>query len=168
MAYTVINSTRYDVGKAIKQDLFDDIVNNLDDHESRITLLETGGAVVEIFNSDVLIGSNVSTVTGIHYAEILKDMELSECAIQIYEKGSITGTLSIDVKKNTTPDNTGMTSVFTSVPTIVFASSTDYQRNTGTFNPAQQAVIKGDILRLDISSLPAGLGKFRVVLFGVI
>jgi hypothetical protein len=166
MAFEVIDPGEYTVGKALRADLFRKIKVDLDDLDARATALETGASKVEIFNADIAVGSFGTTVTGLVYHEALQAMTLSECAIQIYEKGSLTGTLSIDVKKNTTPNSTGMTSVFTSAPTIVYASSSDYQRNTGTFNVTHQTLAKGDILRFDITSMPVGLSRFRIVLIG--
>jgi hypothetical protein len=167
MAYTPITSTEIEVGKAIRQELFTKIKDSLEDHETRISNLSTGGGKIEVFNADVRIGSFGSTVTGVVYHEVLQDISLIECAIQIFQKGSISsGILSIDVKRNTTPNDVGMTSVFTSSPSIDFATATDYQRATGTFNATLQDVPKGTILRLDINSMPAGIGTFRIILIG--
>lgn len=169
MAYTAITSTEVQVGQAITESLLGKVKDNFADHETRISGFSSGSKKVEVFNLDIQLGVRASTVTGILYYESIQDMTLQEAAIQIYDKGTIaTGSLTIDVKKNTTPNNTGMTSVFTSAPTTNFATNANYARATGTFNATYQSILKGDILRLDITSLPVGLGAFRVILIGTV
>ena len=167
MAYNPLTDSEISVGKAIKQELFQKIKDSLESHESRITALSTGGGKIEVFNADVRVGSYGNTITGIIYHEVLQDINLVECAIQIFEKGGIsTGVLSIDVKRNSTPNDIGMTSVFTSAPSVDFSTASDYHRSTGTFNVSLQNVTKGTILRLDVTSMPVGLGTFRIILIG--
>jgi hypothetical protein len=168
MSYITINDSEIEVGKALREDLFYKIKNNLDDHEARLALAVSGNKKVEIFNLDFRMGNNSSnTLTALLYHEALQDFTLVEGAIQIYDKGSIvTGLLSFDVKKNSTPNDVGMVSVFTTEPTLDFSTASDYARATGTFNPTNQAILKGEILRLDITNIPNTLSKFRVVLIG--
>ncbi len=166
MTYTAFTSTEIEVSKAIRQELFQKVKDNFEDHEARLVLISQNATKIEVFNADVRMGSYASSVTGILYHEALQDMNLIECAIQIFDLNGISsGILSIDVKKNSTPDNTGMVSVFTTAPSINFATALNYQRDTATFN-TNQAIFKGEILRLDITSLPVGLGKFRLLMIG--
>jgi hypothetical protein len=166
MAFEVIDPGEYTVGKALRADLFRKIKVDLDDLDARATALEGGSGAIDIFNSDVLIGSN-ATLTGVAYWEAPFDLTLAECAIQIFARGSVTsGTLTIDIKKNATPNPTGMVSVFTTSPTISMASVSDYHRATGTFNPTNQSITQGQILRFDITSLPNNLTAFRIILKG--
>jgi hypothetical protein len=86
--------------------------------------------------------------------------------LQLFAKSPATaGSLTIDIKKNTTTNPTGFVSLLSISPTISMASA-DYTRVIGTINPASQSLSVGDILKLDIISLPVGLQKFRVVLKG--
>jgi hypothetical protein len=167
MAYNAFTNSEIQVGKAIKKELWQKVKDNFDDHETRLAQAVAGSSKIEIFNIDFLIGSFGNTITGVLYHEALQDMNVIEGAIQIFDKdGIVSGVLSIDVKKNTTPDNTGMVSVFTTAPSINFATANNYDRSTGTLNPSNQSVLKGEILRLDVTSLPVGLGKFRIILIG--
>ena len=167
MAFNAFNNSEIQVGKAIVKNLWQKVKDNFDDHETRLAQAVAGGRKIEVFNLDVGLGSFGNTFTGILYHECLQDMSLVECAIQIFNKNGIsTGLLSIDVKKNTTPDNTGMTSIFTTAPIINFSTALDYERSTATFNTTTQNVLKGDILRLDITNMPQGLGYFRLILIG--
>lgn len=167
MAFEVIDPGEYTVGKAIRADLFRKIKVDLDDLDSRVTALGTGTGTIEIFNHEIYIGTNPNT-TGVVYWEAPVNLTLSECAIQIFARGVVTtGTLTIDIKKNTSPNPTGMTSVFTASPTINMASVSDYHRTTGTFNSSLQALNAGDVIRLDVTSLPTNLSIFRIVLKGI-
>jgi hypothetical protein len=166
MAFDNLTATEIEVGKAVKKDLFRKIKDSLADLDTRATALEGGSGAIDIFNTDVFIGNNPQTA-GVAFWEAPFDLTLTECAIQIFARGVVTsGTLTIDIKKNSTPNPTGMTSVFTSAPTMNLASVSDYNRSTGTFNPTYQDVLAGEILRFDITSLPTNLTAFRLILKG--
>jgi hypothetical protein len=166
--FNPIPASLIQVGKALKKEIFDLIKGNFDDINSRLSVLEAGGARVIVLNNDVILSSSATTFTGLAYFKAPQNFSLNNCEIQIFEKGSIaTGTLEIDIKKNSTPDNAGMASVFTTQPSINFASASDYGVSTNqVFDSTISQVDAGDILRFDITSLPVGLGKFRILLFG--
>jgi hypothetical protein len=170
MAFTTISNTLIQVGKALKREIFTTVKDNFDDHESRINNVESFGNRVEIYNNEILLGSSFSTLTGLGYFKATSDFTLSSCEIQIFETGSIsTGTLEIDIKKNTSPDNTGMASVFSIRPSIDFSGASDFDVSSNqVFNPASDDIEIGDFLRLDVTSLPVGLAKFRLILYGEI
>ena len=170
MAYTGITNSEISVGAALKKELFQKIKDNFTDHESRISALSLGAAPIEVFNFDILNASSAATMTGVVHHEVIAPFTVTTVKLQIFEKGIISsGVLEIDVKKNTTPDDTGMTSILTTKPLIDFALNIDYDYSLGVLNGAQQSVVAGDILRLDITSLPTTpLGKFRVLVYGVL
>jgi len=168
MAYTTINNTDIEVGKPIKKELFDRIKSNFDDHETRLLALSGGSGKLSLINHDIVIGSNASgLLAGAIYIEVVQDCIATEGAIQFFAKSpASSGSLTVDIKKNTSTNPTGFTSLFTSAPTLNAASAPDFTRATGTINPSTQVLNIGDILRVDVTSLPVGLQKFRVVLIG--
>jgi len=168
MAFVTINSTNIEVGKPLKKELFDLIKDNFDDHEARILTLGSGSGKISLINTDIRIGSTDDQfLTGAFHYEVIQDCIITEGAIQLFERSpATTGNLIVDVKKNTTTNPSGFNSVFTSAPTINVATAADYDRATGTINPSVQALTVGDIIRVDITGLPAGLQRFRVVLIG--
>ena len=168
MAFTAIDPNTIEVGDAIKKDLFDLIKSNFDDHEARITALGTGAGRISLINTDILIGSNGDGfLTGALHVEVIQDCIVTQGAIQLFLIApATTGSLTVDVKKNTTTNPSGFNSIFSAAPTINVATAANYDRATGTVNPAEQSLVVGDILRVDITGLPAGLQKFRVVLIG--
>lgn len=170
MSYTSITNSEIAVGAALKKELFQKVKDNFTDHEDRISALSLGSAPVEVFNLDVINASSAVSMTGLLHHEVLVPFTITTVKLQIFEKGSIvSGVVEIDVKKNTTPNDTGMVSILNVKPKINFALNVDYDSSLGVLNGAQQNVVAGDILRLDITSLPTlTLGKFRVLVYGVL
>ena len=126
-----------------------------------------GGGIIEVFNSTVVNATGATTLTGVAYFKAPKAMTIDTVVLQIYEKGSITtGSLTMDLKKNTTPDSVGMASIFTTLPTINFTTATNYQTNSGTLNTGAVALGAGDWVRLDFTSIPAGLSKWAIIVYG--
>ena len=168
MAFDPISLDEIEVGDALKRELFRKIKNDLDDLDERVQTLSGGSGKISLINEDVIVGSNGSSIlTGALYLEVIQDCIVTEGAIQLFAKSpATTGSLTIDIKKNTTTNPSGFNSIFSVNPTLNVASASDYQRATGTIDPSAQALVVGDIIRLDITSLPAGLQRFRVVLIG--
>lgn len=170
MAFTSISSTLINVGKAVKREIFTLTKDNFDDHETRINNLEGGQSRINVFNSDVLIGSFAPTYTGVAYYKASSGFNLTSANIQIYEKNGVTsGTLEIDIKIGPDPDDTNMSSIFSTKPSINYATATDYQISTNQIiNSAFAEVSDGDWLRLDVTSLPVGVYVLYVQLYGEI
>lgn len=126
-----------------------------------------GGGSVEIFNSVVVVNGNAPSLTGLSYFLNPSAMTINFVRLQVFQKNGIsTGNLVIDIKKNTTPDEVGMTSIFSAQPTRNFASDADYSFDAGTLSAAATAA--GSYLRLDVTSIPAGwVGKFQIAAYGV-
>ena len=168
MAFVTIPSGSIDIGDPITKNLFDTIKANEDDLDARVTALSIGSALIRVFEDVCWSASSATTMTGRAYFVADQAFTLTSARIRIFEKGSLTGALEIDLKKNTTFNNTGMTSVFTTKPKITWASASDYNWSTNqVFNGASIAVAAGSVLRLDITELPTGtLGKFYVEVYG--
>lgn len=168
MAFVTINSASIEVGDALKAELFTQVKDNFDDHETRIQSLAAGAVKISLINEDIYVGSTASALlTGVYYVEVLQACTVVEGSIQLFTKSpATTGSLVVDVKKNTSTNPSGFTSLFSSAPTIDVASVPDYGRRTGTINTSYQSLSVGDILRVDVTGLPAGLQNFRVTLVG--
>jgi hypothetical protein len=119
----------------------------------------------EIFNTIVTKGSSDTSVTGVLHFKAPKNLTISYVQIQIFEKGSTSsGSLTIDVKKNTSPDSVGMASVFSVLPTFDFSTISDYATSSGTLSVT--SVSEGDYLRLDMTAVPATFtGSFQVIMY---
>lgn len=170
MAFIEIPPALIEVGKALKKEIFDAIKASLDDHENRINSLAVGASPIVVFDNTILNASSAGSLTGLNYFRAASGFNISLVQLEIFEKGGITsGILSIDVKKGSSLDGTGMTSVLTVQPSIDFSIASDYDVATGTLDTLNQSVLQGDVLRLDVTSLPSTpLGKFRVLVYGTL
>lgn len=161
MAYT--NPVEKIVGDPIVKEIFDVYDANFVDIDARLTSLSGGSGVVSFFNDDIIPVNPNEKV----YVEVLQDCIITEVAIQLYEKApATTGSLSIDIKKNTSTNPSGFTSIMSIPPSLNIALASNYQRTTGVINVASQSLTAGNILRFEISSLPFGLQKFRLIVKG--
>lgn len=170
MAYNPILDAELDVGDALKKELFDKIKGNINDHEDRLADIETGARKVEVFKSLVLNASSASTLTGLMYYVADDDFTLTSATVTIFEKGSLTGALEIDLKKSVTDlDGTSFTTVFTTKPKITLASVANYATsNNQVFDNGQVSIQAGDFIRFDVTQMPASgvLGKFLLNVYG--
>lgn len=170
MAFTTINSASIEVGDALKKDLFDLIKSNEDDHETRILSLESSAKKVEIFKYLLLNGSSFSTATGLDYYQAIESFTITDASIRIFEKGALTGSVEIDIKKSTTNMDSGsFTTIFTTKPKIVYSGASDYDSSANqVFDNTKIDIVAGDILRLDITIAPGNgvLPKLQIIAFG--
>jgi hypothetical protein len=168
--FSSISSLAIQVGSAIKKELWDKVKNNFDDHESRLNSVETVQKKIPVMKFDFRNATSLSTATGVYYWESDDDFTITDAFLRIYEGGSLTGTLQIDIKKSTTDLNgTSFFTIFTTRPSINLATDPDYSASTNqVFDPGQINVAKGDFLRLDITQFPTNgvLGKFLLTVYG--
>ncbi len=66
MAYTTIDPNSIEVGDALRAELFTLIKTNLDDLDARVNLVSLGAAKIDVFNFQLLNGSNFSIAKN-HY-----------------------------------------------------------------------------------------------------
>lgn len=167
MAFTSLNPKV--VGDAIKKDDWDNTKDNFDDHEGRITGVESSISKVIVFDSEVSAPSSAQSLTGITHFRALQAFTVTAVQVEIFEKGAISsGILSLDVKKNTTPDDTGMVSITTTEASIDFSTASDYDTDLADLDITQQDILVDEVLRVDITSKPASLGRFRILVYGEI
>jgi hypothetical protein len=166
MTFTTIPSGWLDVGDPTKKELFDYIKANEDDLNTRTTVIEAFGAGLDVFNFDLRNATNFTTLSNMFRKYISKPQTLNDCFIQIYAAGSLTGTVEIDILKSSTLNGT-YTSVFTTKPSIDVGVVADYGKSTNqVFSVSQVALIAGDYLKLNITSMPTGgvLSQLKIIL----
>ena len=168
MAYSAITEAETAVGKSFKKELADKLRLNLADHETRLNALSIGSGPITIFNEDILNTSTALTLTGVLYYKAINDLQITKAQIQIFGKDGISsGTLDFDLKKSATLGGT-FTSIFTTKPTINYATALAYDANDGVLNTGQ-SVTQDQIIRLDITNVPTGvITKFRVMVYGAL
>jgi hypothetical protein len=124
-----------------------------------------GSSVVELFQTTLSVYG--STITGAFYFRAPKAITINNIKLTLFNKSGIsTGTLEVDIKKNTTPDDVGMTSIFSAKPSRDFSTDADYSESSGTMSTS--AVANGEWLRLDVTSIPSGwVGLCHVIAYVV-
>lgn len=170
MPFVTIDPLTIEVGDPLKKELFDTIKDDLDDLDSRATSVEASAKKVELFKYVLLNGSGFTTATGLDYYQAIESFTITSAAIRIFEKGSLTGSIEVDVKKSTTNmDNASFTTIFTTKPKITYASASDYDTSTNqVFNNSLINIVADDILRLDIITAPTNgvLSKLQLIIYG--
>lgn len=170
MAFTSISSLAIAVGAAIKKELWDLVKNNMDDHETRLNLVETSAQKVDVFDLDFTNSNVFSTGTGMIYFRAKSSFTLTNAFATIFEVGSNTGFFEFDIKKSTTDlDDTSFASIFTTKPKITFATANDYDETTNqVFDAGEIDIVDGDYLRLDITQMPSTgvMSKFLITAYG--
>jgi len=170
MAFSSISSLAIAVGSAIKKELWDKVKNNFDDLETRLNAIESSSSKIPIIKFFVLNGSEFSTGTGLYYWESNDNFTITSAYVQIFEKGSLTGTFEVDIKKSTTDLNsTSFTTIFTTKPSLVYASIADYAKSTNqVFDATKTSMVVGNLLRFDITQMPTSgvMSKFLITVYG--
>lgn len=171
MAFSSLSNTLIEVGRAIKREIFTTLKDNQDDLNGRMTTLEGGANKVQIWGGIVTNASSASTLTGLAYWPAPATFTILEVKIGIFEKGSLSGTLEIDILKSVDRDPLNFVSVMTTKPSIPFVSASDYDDSTNAvIDVTKQNITQGDWLRFDVTSLPSSgiIGKFVIEVFGEI
>lgn len=170
MSYTTLDPVKTQVGKPLTKELVDTIKNDLDDHETRIGNIEAGSSKIPIFDFEIINNTQYPDLKGVAYFTAKQAFTVTQCFIQIFTKGVLTGVLEVDVRKSAglNLSDASFTSIFTTKPSITYASVADYAKSTNQVFNAGQAVAIGEVLRLDLSVLPSGgvVDKFIVCCFG--
>ena len=124
-----------------------------------------GGSPLEIFSEVVQVVAPTVSSQGISYFISPGSSTISFVKLMVWDKNGVTtGNLTIDIKKNTSPNPTGMTSIFSVLPTLNFATASNYDSNAGTISTS--AISINDVLRLDVTSIPSGfIGYFSITVF---
>lgn len=168
MVFEEILSSEIEVGKAVKAELFTKAKNSLDDHELRLSAVETSSLLTEIFDVDIWNAGAVTSLTNLLMYKAKKALRVTKVELQIYTKGSISsGIIELDVKKATSLDPSFFATIMSTTAKINFATAANYDLNDGTIDSTQNSLNAGDYLRCDILSLPSTpVGKFRIVVYG--
>jgi len=170
MAFTTIPDSILAVGKAIKRELFKTyLADNITDLNTRLSLLEGSSNKIVIFSGKVSNATTASTLMGLAFHRVQSSFTLTDAKVAIFEKGSLTGTLSVDIQKSSSLDFTSSASIFTTEPSIAMSGASDYdESNNAVFDAGNADVVEGDYLRLDVTSMPSGgvLANFVFYLIG--
>ncbi len=100
MAFVNIVSSLYEVGKAIKKDLFEKIVLNQADINTRTQTLEQGASKVVIWDDRVILTNPGASLTGWDLWKAPAEFTLLDAKVGIFLESGISGILEMDVQKS--------------------------------------------------------------------
>ena len=169
MAFITMPDSLIQVGKAITRTLFKTYVkDNLDDLDSRVSSVEGAVSKIVIFDEIVINAATLESggsVTGLDIFRVPSGFTLIDAKVYMFLKGSLTGTLQMDVQKSTSPNFSSSVSVFTTKPSITV---NNYAVSSNSVFNGAAVVVEGDYLRLDITTLPSNgnISSFGVFLVG--
>ena len=167
MSFISLISSWLQPAAPVKSEIFVGIKNNQDDHETRISDIEASAGKIEVFNFPVSNALTAASLSFVSYYIAQSDFNLTEAKVVLFERGSATGTLELDVKINTTTglNPANYSSVFSTNPSITLSGSVDYNESSNAVF-STTAVSQGDYLRLDFSSLGTAPVSFHVYIYG--
>lgn len=168
MAYSAVSKPN--VGDAVKKEVADGLIDNQADFDTRISSLEGSASKIVVFDSTIYNASTASSLTGIIFFRAASAFSLTAAVVSIYDTTglSLSGTLSFDVQKASSPDFSSSTSVFTTKPSLTSFTSYTESSNAVFKTDGTEDIAADDFLRLDISSLPTGdvLPRIQVHVYG--
>lgn len=160
MAYTPFNSTEVLPSKPNKTELWTKVKDNFDDHEGRLTSLESTGLNAfpiqfQVKGAHYLYGS----LTGLATVRVVQNITLTSATLVIIDDGS-SGTLEVDVQRK--PPIGSHATIFSTRPSIVAGSGSHTVSTNAVLSVTSLST--GDFLRLDTVSVMTGCDEFYVQL----
>jgi hypothetical protein len=147
MAFITINSAMIEVGEPTKKELFENIKDNFDDHEARISIAENAVNQVTPLYFDVYGNyGNYGAREGVFFYKLSNNIFVQSVKINQYKAG-VSGTTTADVlyKRGSDP----FVSLLSSLPTVTSANGDLYTDN-GILS--EQDLEIDDWLRVDLTS----------------
>lgn len=158
MAFTAITSVQIAAGEPTAQELFTKTKDNFDDHESRITVLESAILSAAPIRFGVTNYNDFLPATQVDVERIPYNLQILSARILVIDAGT-SGTLQVDLeyKRGANP----WTSIFSSLPSVPFSDG-DYALSSNGIVSVTDLLL-GDLLRLNINSGQAGNVQFLVL-----
>lgn len=159
--YTPMTATELETGKPASTTVFGKVKGNFEDHETRIAALELGSTtdyppILFHVNGPYWVNGVKNDVV-----RAVSSFSLNVVGVRIIVGTAGTaGTLSVDIKKKS--GGGAWTSILNTQPSVAFGAGNDAVSVNAVVNPAQQLVLAGDLLRLDITGVQANGVSFMV------
>lgn len=158
MAFTTIPQALVTLGKAVKAVFGQQVKDNFDDHETRISANELALQSFDPhkwgfqdFQVDVITGKELPIRIKIAF-----DERLLGARIHVVKDGSV-GTLEIDVQRSTDGGAT-FNSIFTTRPSIAAGGGDDGESINAVFDEAEREPDLNDLLAITVITTMTGSG----------
>lgn len=149
MAFTSLNSSDISSGKPNKQELWTQVKDNFDDHESRIVDVEA--AVISFlpieFNVFGPYTVNAAPQTSVMFERLAFNLTALACRLMVQTAGP-SGTLEIDIQMKRGAGS--FATIFSTKPSVAYSAGDLAISTNGVLSTT--SFLAGDILRLDITS----------------
>jgi hypothetical protein len=100
--YSEIAQALVNVGKPVVQLIMQKVRDNFINLDDRVTQLEGGVGKVKVWNENVLNADSADSLTGLDHYVADSSFTLITARVEIFEAGSLTGDLEMDILKSTT------------------------------------------------------------------
>lgn len=166
MAY--VAPTTINPGDPVTATAYNVVVNDILDHETRLGATEAFAQRVSVFEDEVKNGTGASSLTGVAFFRAPVDFILTEAKVTIFTKGTLTGTVEVDVHRQNSLSMVGSVSVFLTKPSLDFSTAVDYDESSNAVFGANATITEGQYIRLDVTQLPVNgvLSRFYITIFG--
>jgi hypothetical protein len=154
--FNSIDSNVIKVGDPITKDLLENIKENFDNHEIRISSLSAAGGNIPIFNGDVEFSNFNQSKPDIFYYTARQGFSINDFRIRLFTKGFSVGTLSFDLQKSNDPNDANFSSILTSDIVFNFGIEQDYSFKVAAINAGINDITAGQIIRVKVTSYPTG------------
>jgi hypothetical protein len=166
MSYSTLNSSLYAVGKAVTRQLFSTLKNNQDDLQTRVLSVEAATNKIVLFNGTISAAATFDTYTNLTVHRAQSDIDITDVKVGIFNKGSISsGTLQIDIQKASSLDFSSSASIFSTKPSLDLSTASSYDESSNAVISGA-SISEGECVRIDITSIPSGLGSFFIYVIG--
>lgn len=168
MAFSSLSNALYAVGKPIVRALFNTLKTNQDDLDTRLGTVEATGNKVIFYSGSIYTAGSYASVTGYIFHRIQASIDITDAKVIVSDFTGITsGTLQIDVQKASSRDFSASVSIFTTKPSLDLSTASNFDESSNmVLSGTNKVLIEGDWIRIDITSLPTGLGYLGVYLIG--
>ncbi len=155
MVYDPIDDAEIAAGEPAKQELFNKIQDNFDDHEDRLVNVEAGTATTFLDQNWNVWGdySVYGVRTQIMIQRLSLNITLTAGRLLVHTAGA-SGSTEIDFlfKRG----GGAWTSVFSTKPSVAFGAGSNAVSSNGVLNPSNVDLQSGDLIRMDITAVQAG------------
>lgn len=161
MAFIAITTSEINPGEPVAGTTQTKIKDNFDDHESRMTSLESGSATIYppiIFRVNGFYADD-GVLVGILKDTINFNLEIQGVFLIIDEAG-ISGTTELDILYKRGAGS--YTSIFTTKPSVAFGAGNDAISSNAVLHSTNKLLQAGDFIRLDTTAVQLDGKSFTV------
>lgn len=161
MPFSALTTTEIASGKPNASSVFSKLKDNFDNHESRLLVVEAGGAVAypPIIMRVNGFYARMNLTNGILKTTMNFNLTITGVRLIIDTSGTA-GTTEIDLKYKRGAG--AYTSILTTKPSVLFSAGSDATSTNAVLDAAQVNLLAGDILRLDLTSVQTAGNSFMI------